>query len=267
MFADWTGTAFNQVPDSKNQIHGDEMAKQFGFKGGLVPGVTVSAYMIHPAVEAFGMDYLQRGSAHCRVNSPLYDEEIFEVEVTQGTDTGCATCLKRSDGVPLATADIRIESSLSDLPQIRGDDIGDKDDEAPLATRENMERLQREGCKAFLYRWKADHEMSTYLRDRSQMANLFAQDGFADPAFVLGVSNWVLASNADMNPWVHLETRSQNYAAIPSDTQLLGEMSIADLFEKKGHEFVDADVHLFDADSHQCFTTIRLRAIYRLRGQ
>ncbi len=264
--ANWTGTAFNQVPDSQNQIHGDEIAKQFGFKGGLVPGVTVSAYMIHPAVEAFGMDYLRKGYAHCRVNSPLYDEETFLVEVVDESDSSCSTCLQRPDGTPLATADIRIEELPPEPPRIRGDEISGKDTEPPVATRENMQRLQQEGCKAFVYSWNADHDMSTYLRDRSQMAELFTRDGFANPSFVLGISNWMLASNAHMNPWVHMETRSQNFAAIPSGTNLLSEMTVVDLFEKKGHEFVDADVHVFDADSHQCYTTIRLRAIYRLRG-
>ena len=39
----WQATALNTAPDSENQIHSDEMAKEYGFKGGLVPGVTVSA--------------------------------------------------------------------------------------------------------------------------------------------------------------------------------------------------------------------------------
>ena len=43
-------------------------------------------------------------------------------------------------------------------------------------------------------------------------------------------------------------------------------MSVADLFEKKGHEFVDAEVNLFDAESGDCYTAIQLRAIYLLRG-
>ena len=41
----WTATAFNTAPDSRNEIHSDKVAKQFGFKGGLVPGVTVTAYL------------------------------------------------------------------------------------------------------------------------------------------------------------------------------------------------------------------------------
>jgi hypothetical protein len=43
-------------------------------------------------------------------------------------------------------------------------------------------------------------------------------------------------------------------------------MTVTDLFEKKGHEFFDAEVALFDEDDDRCLTSIRLRAIYRLRG-
>ena len=52
MISGWQGVAFNQAPDSANEIHGDRVAKQYGFRGGLVPGVTISAYLLHPAVEA-----------------------------------------------------------------------------------------------------------------------------------------------------------------------------------------------------------------------
>ena len=74
----WSAEAFNQVPDSQNEIHGDRVSKLFGFEGGLVPGVTVSAYLLHPGVVAWGRDFLDRGRSHVRVISPLYDGERFE---------------------------------------------------------------------------------------------------------------------------------------------------------------------------------------------
>jgi hypothetical protein len=75
-----------------------------------------------------------------------------------------------------------------------------------------------------------------------------------------------LAANADMNPWVHMETKSQNYAPIPLGTKVVGEMEVKDLFEKKGHEFVDVLVNIFDFESNRCYSSIELRAIYKLRG-
>ncbi len=69
-----------------------------------------------------------------------------------------------------------------------------------------------------------------------------------------------------MNPWILVEAGCQNYAAIPLGSKIIGEMSVVELFERKGHEFVDADINLFDADDRRCFSALRLRAIYRVRG-
>ena len=260
----WRGIAFNQVPNSTNQIHGDEMAQRFGFRGGLVPGVTVSAYLLHPVADIFGLEFLERGFAHCRVNSPLYDHETFEVEITDQSHKHCHTSLKGESGELLAIAETSIQADPLP-PAYRGDRVGNES-VGTLANRENFERLQRGGCIAFGYRWDTEHEMSRYLRDESEMSDLYAVDGFANPSYVLGISNWVLSANIYMNPWVHLETRSQNFAPLSAGTGVIGEMSVKSLFEKKGHEFVDVDVNVFDENSLQCYTSIGLRAIYLLRG-
>ena len=179
---------------------------------------------------------------------------------------GYSAQLVPDGGAPCASAEISMAKPTTHTPQRRGDEIGDKSAEVLPATRETMEGLRESGCKAFTYRWNADHEMSTYLRDRSQMADPFSVQRYANPSFILGVSNWVLAANLYMNPWVHMETKSQNHAAMPSGTKIVGEMAVIDLFDKKGHEFVDASINVFDADSGTCFSSIELRAIYKLRG-
>jgi len=69
-----------------------------------------------------------------------------------------------------------------------------------------------------------------------------------------------------MNPWVHMATRSQNNAPMPMGTALVAEMAVSDLLTRKGHEFVDVQVALFDAEDSTCFASVDLRAIYGLRG-
>lgn len=276
MVNSWAGSAFNQVPHSANEIHGDKVAKDFGFKGGLVPGVTVSAYLMHPAVEAWGQDFLARGHAQVKVISPLYDGELFKVDVESGNDedeSGAYSAkLMRPDGTVSATAKVHLanEKQLASPPVMRGDELADRDTPALEATPKNMSRLRDSGCHAVKFHWRDDHEMKTYLRDAEKMPKLlqFASDGagFANMSFVLGCSNWILSRVAYMNPWVHLETTSQNFAPIPFDTGLIAEMEVLDFYNKKGHEFVDVRVNLFNAEDGTCHSAIDLRAIYRLRG-
>ena len=89
--------------------------------------------------------------------------------------------------------------------------------------------------------------------------------GYAHLCFLLGCSNWILAGNAFMNPWVHLQTKSQNYRPVAMNTSLIAEMSVQDFYEKKGHEFIDVNVNLFVDKSLLCCMSINLIAIFKLR--
>ena len=53
--------AYNTAINSENKMHDDTVAKQFGFTGGLVPGVDVYAYMSHVPLQVWGRAFLERG--------------------------------------------------------------------------------------------------------------------------------------------------------------------------------------------------------------
>jgi hypothetical protein len=89
---------------------------------------------------------------------------------------------------------------------------------------------------------------------------------YAHLGLVLGVTNWALASNVLLSPWLHLQTDSQCFSAIEYGRELIVESAIIDLFEKKGHHFCDVDVAAFDIADDAPVMRTRLRAIYQLRG-
>ena len=98
-------------------------------------------------------------------------------------------------------------------------------------------------------------------------APLTAEGGrHAHLGFVLGLTNWALDSNVLINPWLHLQTDSQCFRAIEPGTELIVEAAIADLFERKGHQFCDVDVHAYRGSDDTAVMQCRLRAIYQLRG-
>ena len=267
MIEGWRGEALNTAPDSANEIHGDDIAQRFGFKGGLVPGVTISAYLIQPAVSTWGMSFLERGHAHVKVGSPLYDGEQFEVVIDDQTKERYSAHLLRPDGTVSATTETRLNDLESKAPERRGDPVAARNHVGPTASFKTWAKLKQDGCLAFRYHWGEKHGMQTYLRDSNAMPSILLGDrAYANMSYILGMSNWVLAGNAYMNPWVHLETQSQNFQAIPMNAQIVAEMTIADFYEKKGHEFVDADIALYNDEDDRCYSTIKLRAIYKLRG-
>ncbi|MGH7419378.1 MAG: hypothetical protein ACREKB_16520, partial [Candidatus Rokuibacteriota bacterium] len=56
----------------ENKIHEDGLAREFGFRGGLVPGVTVYSWMTHPVVAALGGAWLDHGTFSVRFAKPVY---------------------------------------------------------------------------------------------------------------------------------------------------------------------------------------------------
>ena len=55
--------AYNTATQSTNKIHDDDVARTYGFRGGLVPGVDVYAYLTHVPAERWG-----RGVARPRLD-------------------------------------------------------------------------------------------------------------------------------------------------------------------------------------------------------
>ncbi|MCP4006572.1 MAG: hypothetical protein GY725_20530, partial [bacterium] len=265
---DWEAEAFNQVPESENRIHSDDTARRFGFKGGLVPGVTVSAYLCHPAIQAWGREWIERGSARVVVHTPLYDHSNFRVEIRNRSARSYDADLIDSENRHCAECSAELPDHAPASAEMRGDPRADQDGDRPLASRDVMESLRKSGMRAMPARWSPDSAMLSYLRDPAQMPELFRPNGggFANPAFVLGLTNWALAANVRMPAWLHLQTHSQNYGSIPPESELLVESEIVDLFAKRGHEFVDLDVVTYLQPEDRAVTKTRLRAIYQLRS-
>jgi hypothetical protein len=65
--------------DSSNRIQDDEYARRYGFRAGLVPGVSIFAYMSRPLIELMGRDWLERGSAEVHFLRPIYEGEEIRV--------------------------------------------------------------------------------------------------------------------------------------------------------------------------------------------
>ncbi|MGD8832910.1 MAG: hypothetical protein PVF57_20055 [Pseudomonadales bacterium] len=263
----WHGEAFNQATDSSNQIHSDEMAQAYGFRGGLVPGVTVSAYLMHPAVVAWGEQWLSAGHAEVVVAKPLYDGYAFDVMVDELDERSYRATLIDQEGTRCATGTMRLPETVPSPPVRRGDPLLARGETVPPVSREVLERFRVEGMRALPARWSADNHMASYLADPAAMPHIHRFDGagLANGGFLLGLTNWVLAGNTYMNPWVHVQTESQFYATVAPDTGLLVECAVADLFERRGHQFVDARVDVYERETDNAVMSATLRAIYRLR--
>ena len=65
-------TAHNYAEQSSNKMHSDDVAAQYGYTGGLVPGVALYAYMSEPVAIAWGTKWLGSGTMTGKFIHPIY---------------------------------------------------------------------------------------------------------------------------------------------------------------------------------------------------
>src|SRR6266850_862643 len=105
--------AHNTAADSENKIHDDRVAAEYGFRGGLVPGVTVYGYMTVPVVTHFGEAWLGAGAMEVRFVQPVYEGQEIGVRADEDAIGVLKLTAGPEDSQPCATATAWTDHSLS----------------------------------------------------------------------------------------------------------------------------------------------------------
>jgi acyl dehydratase len=261
-----TVLAYNQATDSENKIHDDTVARQHGFRGGLVPGVTVYAYLAQPAVVAWGIDWLSRGAAEVVLRKPVYDGDPARVECKGDGEHSYQGEVFDPEDTVCATGRVWLPDALPEAPTRRGDPPALDIEGRPEGTRATMERLRETGLGSLQLEWQGQPPYDRYTKRMDDMPDLIRPDrgGFAHPGVTLGLANLILTVNLNLGPWIHAQSEVQHYAPVPIGNRVHVEARITGLFERRGHEFVDLEVAAF-LEGDRPALTAKHRAIYKLR--
>jgi len=110
----------------------------------------------------------------------------------------------------------------SELYQEHGEDYKDTCERFVFFSRAVMEQLRESGMLAVRGRWAQGAEIIDYLRDPEALPPPHRPGGprHANVAFLLGLTNWALAANVKLGPWLHLQTDSQFYGPVPWGTEI-----------------------------------------------
>lgn len=252
-------SAYNTAHDSENKIHDDEVARKYGFGGGLVPGVDVYAYMTHLPVRLWGRAWLERGTAECRFLKPVYDGEIATVTATETAD-GLAIEVS-SRGELCATGQASLPSDPVPAPDAPGRAEPPQPQLRPPADETSLAPGNRLGIRPL----HVGAELaSQYLRDLRETDPLYARDHLAHPGLVLRTMNWALVQNVVLGPWIHVGSRIQHLSAMAVGETLSAGAAVVANYERKGHRFVELD-GLVLANGERPVARIAHIAIYRPR--
>ncbi|MFN0089456.1 MAG: hypothetical protein ACKVWR_04170 [Acidimicrobiales bacterium] len=249
--------AFNTAAESDNKIHDDEVAAKFGFKGGLVPGVDVYAYMTHLPVEEWGMAWLERGTISARFALPAYDGQLLSI-----SDAGGVIEVRDPGGVVLASGAAGLATKAVPVdPAAYGLGERPEPDARPPASPESLPVGAALGAIEATFRAERAAE---YLGEVRESLPIYVERGVAHPGWLLRFANSVLAANVTLGPWMHVSSEVANLSVVHDGERVQTRARVADAFERKGHRFVTLDV-LMLADGVRPVAQVTHTAIYRPR--
>jgi hypothetical protein len=252
--------ARNDAEHSENKIHDDAVARQYGFQGGLVPGVAVYGYLTWAPVSAWGLDWLTNGAMSARFVKPVYDGDEVEVRVDpvdgRRMDVGAVcrgeVCGTASAWLPDAPQSPALaEHSRRPFPA---------PDERPPAD----ERSLAVGT------WLGAAEKTSGPSDRAHYLDLLGDDlpiydehRLVHPGALIRTANEVLARTVRLGPWIHVSSTAINLGTVTDGKTVTTYGRVADLYERKGHRFVELDV--VSTVDDRAVLSVRHTAIYEPR--
>lgn len=235
--------AHNGATRSDNKIHDDEVARQYGFSGGLVPGVTVYAYMTHPIVSAWGLPWLERGTMSARFLKPFYEGEEVTVQCA-ATDGGTPTFEitarnPAGDVCAIGTASLPAEPAAP--PAVSGFEAQPLPSPVPPVSYDVLARQTALGTVELAF--SSATTGAAYLSEvPDAFEGYYGPDLVAPAGLLIRMANSALAQNVRLNPWIHVSSSTQHFSLARDGEHLTARSNVVELFERKGHKFVRLDV-------------------------
>lgn len=258
--------ARNTGASSENKIHDDTVARRFGFKGGLVPGATVYAYMTHPVVAALGLEWLERGTFSVRFRKPIYAGEVVTVTPRVSARAESSITLEvtalNPDGEPCAVGTATLDRGACPVPpDLAAYPPAPLPAERPPATRERLASLPVLGSPEL----SLDEAAAVaYLHETDESLPLYRGPGApAHPGLLLQQANRALDRNVLMGPWIHLSSEVRHLAPWRVGQPLSTRGRVHGLWEERAHEYVELDL-LMVAEETLPVAHVRHRCIYRV---
>ncbi len=239
--------AKNYAKESANKIHSDEGARRYGYRGGLVPGVAVYAYMTVPIVETLGRPWLAHGAMRAKFIKPVYDGEsaVVESRVTGVDPVRITMSVVNAEGVLCAVGEASLPEKHPhfDISRYPYAPLPDPEEKLPPS----LEVLAKDTILGSLeFTIDLQHQEGKYgdfLEEVIDMLPIYrGPDAAAHPALLHQKANEILAANVALGPWIHSGSDANHYDAPGPGETLYMQGRVAHSYTKRGHDIVVMDL-------------------------
>jgi hypothetical protein len=237
-------TARNTAVGSENRVHDSAEARRRGFRGAVVPGVAVYAYLTEPLVAALGEAWLRRGTAHVRFRRPVIEGDAVTVAgaITAREPAGLAAELRARTPVEgdcaLLAATLPAGTPAPVNPALYTE--RPLPAERPPVSRDLLASLPTLGSPETRY---DAAEAENWLQAVGDPLPLYrGPAGWVHPAAYLVQANRALDRNVRLDFWLHVESRVRHLGGARVGQRLRTLGRVRSLYERKGREFVELDL-------------------------
>lgn len=230
-----------------NPIHSTDAAREYGYEGALVGGVTIYAWTIPTILEALGERWLSDGWVDVMFRRPTYPNQQMTIRVTEGEDGISDLAMTNDEGATAVSGQV----GLGKAPWL--DDLQLPVRRAPEPKLASVSRLTL-----------AEAPVGQDLRPMS--VPVTAEDvrkwasgdvAVTDPRFTEGDRpllhpGWIAARmeslahhSYDYSPAIHTRSQVQHLAPARADQTLTAAGRMSSAYERKGHHYYEMDAMLF----------------------
>lgn len=208
----WVVRARNLPEHADNPIHTDVGARAEGFPSALVAGVTTYAYLTHPLVAAWGVDWLTRGGGEVRFRAPVFADAEMRCEPSAASDpvtvTVEAVCPDQERNPRVTFAAVR-------------------DSGAPPARRSGEELPSR--------RFTLGTEFpADYAERAGDDLSVYRDHGIAHPVTWPQIANRIFSTDLVDGSWIHTRSIVRHHAVGVLGTTVDVHATVIDRFEQGG---------------------------------
>ena len=224
--------------DIVNPIHSSGFARQYGFRGPLVGGVTVWGWATPAILEALGDSWLDRGWAEFVFRQPTFPGDRLTIRV-RPTDAGAfAVTMTNQDGVDCVAGAVGLgdASWLGELTLPGRRDAGPPPDPKPPLT---LERAPLGADLVPLAQPMFLDDAREYVRvsQRTDDPRFAGERPRIHPGWLAGRFEDLLRHNFAIPASMHTRSRVQHLAPAWADQEIVSAARIVEAYERKGHHF------------------------------
>ncbi|MGR8947768.1 MAG: hypothetical protein ACU84Q_06950 [Gammaproteobacteria bacterium] len=260
--------AHNDAADSGNPMHDADAARSMGFKGAIVPGVTIYGYMTHLFLDYFGERWLQNGFSQVRFRQPIFADEPIQITGHEeaGVDSGILNVkVINSDGstaaVGAGSMNAEVASAFKTDGALYSRDYPIHAERAATKlppTKESLATHPLLGSFVTDLTFEKHRQFCIEMRDQHSI-----YERALHPAWLLRQANIIVDENFNLGAWIHTESEISSLGLARCGQTIEVRAEAVDLFERKGNEYVDLDVAFFQPDdSNTPILRVLHRAIY-----